>query len=221
MTRFELRNQFVEIERVGVEIHRRWGAVGRADSTRADRYADEHAAEIAWSRQLRRLEHQGYRPGRRDERFESAILRAPDDVNTYLVYADWLQEQNDARGLLISTMASGKPHDELLNSYATQFVPAVKATVNYAWKFGFIEHADFETPRWSAVRRVLRHPSSLVLKTIRLRDFSFGYYERATEWNALVPLLPPTITHIHVEPTSTLWRERGNLAPELQKLMVG
>lgn len=219
MTRFELGNQFVEVQRVGAEIHRRWGALGRTDASRADSYADEKAAEVAWNKQLRRLEHGGYRPGRRDERFERAILRAPDDANTYLVYADWLQEQNDARGLLISTMASGKPHEALLAKHADQLVPGVHERVKYAWKLGFIERAEFDAPTWATVRRVLRHPSSLVLRSVTVTNFELPWAGLVKTWNALVPLLPPTLTRIDVEPTSALWTTRSTLAPELRELV--
>lgn len=221
MTRFELGNLFVELEREGAEIHRRWGALGRSDFNRVDSYADPNAAEIAWTKQLRRLEHRGYRPGRRDERFERAILSSPDDTNTYLVYADWLQEQNDPRGLLISTMAAGRPHDALLNEHAAQFVPTMRKSVKYQWKLGFIERAHFEAPTWASVRRLLRHPSALVLRTIEVTKFELGWGEAVSSWNALVPLLPPTLTRIGVESTSALWTGRDNLAPELRKLVMG
>jgi uncharacterized protein (TIGR02996 family) len=38
----------------------------------------------------------------RNPDLEAAILRAPDDVNAYLVYGDWLQAQGDPRGELVA-----------------------------------------------------------------------------------------------------------------------
>lgn len=215
MTRFEHGDRFVELTPAGTTIHRRWGSVGHGTFERTDSYADEAVASQALLRQLRSLEHRGYRSGRSDARLEALIRANPDDERTYLVYADWLQEQNDPRGLLIATMAAGEPYQPLLDAHRAQFVPSIKQQLFYVWTLGFMTEAHLETPHWAVVRRVLRHPSAIVLRTLKIEAPSVGYGERLSDWNRLTPFLPATLTRIEVGERSALWTQRQSLAPEL------
>ena len=219
VTRFELGDRFVELSLEGATLHRRWGVTGRVDLARDDTYANEAEAALALRRQLRRFEHRGYRAGRRNPTLEAVMVERPDDVNAYLVYADWLQEQNDPRGELIATMAAGKPHDALLAANATQFIPPIRAKVDLHWELGFVREADFWGASWTNARRLLRHPSALVLRSLGLRQYARwadGNFDSAT----LVPLLPRTLARIEVDEADVLWTSRDRYAPELRRLLV-
>lgn len=219
VTRFELGNQFVELTLNGANIDTRWGATGRVDRQRTVQFSNEHEAAIGWSRQLRRLEHRGYRPGRSNAQLEAVIRANPNDANAYLVYADWLQEQNDARGLFISSMVRGQPYEHFFDEHAVLLRPNTKKTVNYTWRFGFIDSATFIEPTWATVRRVLRHPSSMLMRSLIVQSTELG--ESPPAWNALLSLLPPTLERIEFGESTVLWALRKHLAPELQKLLVG
>lgn len=219
MTRFEHGDRFVELERAGLELHRRWGAKGRSEHARSETFADDAAASTAWAQQLSRLEQRGYLPGKHNAQLAAVIRDNPDDEDAYLVYADWLLEQNDPRGELISAMVNLQPYDALLAKHAAQFVPAVKSHALYWWHWGFLLKAILHSPAWGTVRRVLQHPSSMVLRKLEVWGFQYGHREPVTMWNALVPFLPPTLERIEVEAIDTLWTERHQLAPELRRLI--
>lgn len=89
---------------------------------------------------------------KRNPELEAAIEKEPDNLDTYLVYGDWLQEQGDPRGELIALqcMAHGLPrkqareyleparellvrHEELLLGGLIGFRYKVK------WRLGFID----------------------------------------------------------------------------------
>lgn len=210
MTRFEKGELFVELELDGASIRRRWGRIAHTDFERVDTYGDHPAALEAMQRQLRRFEHHGYRPGRHDPELEAVLKSAPDAQNNYLVYADWLLAHGDPRGLLIMTMASGKSADALLDEHAMQFMPLTKYAT-YRWHLGFISSALVRKPTWGRVRQLFRHPSSLLLRTLIIRDMNaYDVRFEVPSWQAVLQHLPSTVTRIELEPQSALlpmWRD--------------
>lgn len=220
MTRFELGEQFVELELVADAVHHSWGARGRARLSRVQQHADAPAAALAFQRQLSNLQHRGYRSGFHDERFEALLRENPDDLNTLRAYGDWLQEQRDPRGELIATMLAGRPHEELLRAHGDQFLPPSASEVRYSWRGGFIERAEYVTPQWGTVRRLLRHSSALLLRSISVINFRLDWGQHADSWNELAPWLPPTLKRIEVSSESALWLRRNDLTPEIFSVLV-
>ena len=96
---------------------------------------------------------------------EALIRAAPDDPGPFLVYADWLQSQNDPRGELVTVQRARSlaPNDRLLRrretdlfaTHSTYFVPESLATMldvprrkgdrpgarcEVGWRMGFFDH---------------------------------------------------------------------------------
>ena len=219
MTRFELGDQFVELALIHDAIHQRWGARGREVHERVAQFGNVADAATEWARQLRRLEHRGYRSGFHEQRFEALLQENPENVDSYRAYADWLQEQGDPRGIFIVTMLEGHLHDEILKTHAVQLMPKVSNAL-FTWRHGFLDRVTLDAPKWPRVRRLLRHSSALVLRTIAIENFALGWGDQVLQWNGLVRWLPPTLTRIEVNAKSALWTERRLLSPQLSRLLV-
>jgi uncharacterized protein (TIGR02996 family) len=90
------------------------------ESTNEDRLTCEGPAAARWEhdRRVARAIAEGFRPasdaatpaGGRHAELEDAIRGSPDEPDAYLVYADWLQGQGDARGELICVQHATAEH---------------------------------------------------------------------------------------------------------------
>ncbi|WNZ64911.1 TIGR02996 domain-containing protein [Myxococcus sp. MxC21-1] len=128
---------------------------------------------------------------------EAAILEAPDNVDAYLVYGDWLQVQGDPRGELIAlqhaaSLATGTEASDLKRKVTTLIKKnrplllgalaeaAKEQEVTVEWHLGFIRSArlarkDFHST-WDvaeAAYELLTHPSARFIRglTIGMVDF--------------------------------------------------
>jgi len=163
---------------------------------------------------------------KRHPELEKAILADPYDALGYTVYADWLQEQGDPRGELMSlhlaaeTKRDGKAAKAaaaLLASKADYFLgPLADHTRTYdgndteafTWRFGFIHAAklshnqytaaDFEGSMAEVLETLLRHPSGRFLT-----ELVFGFNNDPNEdplddlIGILVKKAPATIRKLH------------------------
>lgn len=167
--RLERAGAFVELACHGPALARAWGPVGGAVAgARTVVQASPEAAEAAMLDQLRRLERKGFRVGHHDAAMEEAIVAAPDDPPRRLVYADWLTERGDPRGELITRMASGVPVDDLLARHPHHLAPPWMLGFLVEWRLGFVSVVDLADDL-SALPRLLRHPSFMVVEELRLR----------------------------------------------------
>lgn len=87
----------------------------------------------------------------RHPELEALIRAAPDEVEHYLVYSDWLQERSDPLGELIALGVAGdvtrferllKQHEERFLGPLARLVPE---QVALSWRFGFVQ--AIEAPR--------------------------------------------------------------------------
>lgn len=132
----------------------------------------------------------------RNPELEAAIAKNPHDLESYLVYADWLIEQGDPRGELVTAQAMterpGATADERRAALAVfarhrdYFLGALADTVRadaFDWKRGFIHHARIAstytvvtegTPSRvslaDVIGLVLAHPSARFLVKLTLGD---------------------------------------------------
>ena len=141
------------------------------------------------------------------EKLEAAIESNPDDVDAYLVYADYLQNQGDPRGELIVLQHQGKTAEanaliaraQLLGDLADFVTKApekarTKRVLQLEWQLGFIKraHIGWETYRGATRDEAVGHfvqflalPSTrflqeLVVGPVPASDFmSFGPWVKA------------------------------------------
>jgi uncharacterized protein (TIGR02996 family) len=76
----------------------------------------------------------GYFDEHREPNLEAAIARAPDSEEAWLVYADWLQEQDDPLGDRIA-----QPHRAAADAHWLEGLDAI----DVKWRHGMIERAFF------------------------------------------------------------------------------
>ena len=124
---------------------------------------------------------------------EAAIAAAPDDVATYLVYADWLESQGDRRCELIrmqhamrvrpdpsTFMAYKKRDEELRHSHGRVWLGPVVVECSYRvrldWRLGFVESARLddrqnasEVELASLVAALLDSPAGCLVRKLALR----------------------------------------------------
>jgi uncharacterized protein (TIGR02996 family) len=198
--RFEKASSFVELWREPRTLVRAFGPVNGEGHSRVEAFPDEERAKLAYARQVLRLEGKGYRSGAYNAPLMAAIKSNPADPAAYLVYADWLLDQGDARGELIMRMHKREVFQDLLEEHPVQLEPAwwQAQGVSVAWRLGFAQRLSIKfCADAGVIRRVLRHPSLEVLEELELEKvtrYSFGL--RQLE-EALLEL-PDTVTRVSV-----------------------
>jgi uncharacterized protein (TIGR02996 family) len=163
--------KFWEIKLDGESVTTRYGKIGtegQASEKAFDGKAEafkEHDKLIAEKTRKGYVEKGGGGGGASDKRnpdLEKAISADPYDVSAYAVYADWLQEQGDPRGELMSLQLASeaepgykvnkfdKAAEALIAKHAAYFLgPLADHTLTYdghdddafSWRFGFIHSA--------------------------------------------------------------------------------
>jgi uncharacterized protein (TIGR02996 family) len=135
----------------------------------------------------------------RNRELEAAIAAQPDDVASYLVYGDWLQEQGDRRGELVHVQhvlhATNDPalstlDEELRATYAHAWLGGLVATnahrVKLEWRLGFVDTARVDAspsePALAAlVTALLASPAGCLLRMLVLRARSAGELAEALD----------------------------------------
>ncbi|QSQ16321.1 TIGR02996 domain-containing protein [Myxococcus landrumensis] len=116
---------------------------------------------------------------------EAAIVQAPDAVDTYLVYGDWLQAQGDPRGELIALHHARTEASEFIHKHQRQLLGDELAgalqsrALELDWELGFIRaarvspHSPIAEARVrQLVRELLRHPSGRFLRELSVGGIS-------------------------------------------------
>ncbi|MCX5747434.1 MAG: TIGR02996 domain-containing protein [Proteobacteria bacterium] len=172
----------------------------------------------------------------RNADLERAIVDDPDDVDSYLVYADWLIEHGDPRGELITAQIAAERGDaaERRSAIAVfarhrpylfgQLADAVRADALH-WRRGFIHHAHLANPYLVVAegeriplaldviaRQLLQHPSARFLVKLTIGDVEppppRDYYS------------PPARTVLPTAVQPVLDGVAGELPPTLRELHV-
>ncbi len=105
MPRYEKRDHgFWEIEQRDAELWIRYGSSSRRETARTQRFDSVEEARAALEQKINYQLTKGYQlvPLANNDSLENAMIADPSDVGGYLVYADWLQGQEDPRGDLIA-----------------------------------------------------------------------------------------------------------------------
>jgi uncharacterized protein (TIGR02996 family) len=121
----------------------------------------------------------------RNLELERALIADPDDVATYLVYADWLQQEGDPRGELIARtiQAESDTNDDAKLRAATKRrierliarLIGELADLNPSWRRGFVDGVVLQRDRVRGpyperLAALFRDPSAALLRTIVLHD---------------------------------------------------
>jgi uncharacterized protein (TIGR02996 family) len=173
-------------------------------------------------------------------RVEEDLLRDPDNVETYLVYADLLQSRGDPRGELIAMdhrLLTHGPSPELQRARDALFARHREAwlgdlsehgpCVELSWRLGFIksarialdwDHYDAGVEPDQLLARLLAHPSARFLQELRLGMVNFegeNFYDGMID--VLVGAGPhPTLRRLHIgdydfpDETEISWTEVGD-----------
>lgn len=160
-------------------------------------------------------------------RLEEAIVAAPDSVEPYMVYGDWLSEQDDPLGRLIAVQIKRveKPRDKalideevlLLREHADVWLAELDGEEGFdaSWRWGFLDEARFglaDSPcsmdPLAALDALFRLPTSRFLRGLVLGDFGaeedFDYAPESDYSEILRAIgdlnIPPTLRRFGVEP---------------------
>jgi uncharacterized protein (TIGR02996 family) len=138
-------NKFWEIELDGSSFTTRYGKIGTDGQETTKDFGGPGEAKKAYDKLVAEKVKKGYEivegdgdeDGDDDEdgeapagavnpSLEAAILKDPDNVQNYLVYADWLQTQSDPRGELMAVQAAllGAPGDAKLLKREEELIAA-------------------------------------------------------------------------------------------------
>ncbi len=168
-------NKFWEIELTGTKYACKWGRLGGSTSMSSKDCGDAAAAKKAYDKLIAEKVKKGYalvggkaagkgkpmaKPkaspaAMRNAELEKAILANPDDPDPYLVYADWLQANGDARGELVVLQHAGKTKEAnaLLKKHGELFIGPFAnkqpETFELEWFCGFIKSATIGWPMFT------------------------------------------------------------------------
>lgn len=188
-------SKFWEVRLDGETLTTRYGKLGTEGQTTEKELESKTLAFKEYDKLIAEKVKKGYvekgggatAADKRHPELEKALFADPYDASAYAVYADWLQEQGDPRGELISLQLAtetkrdakiAKAAAALIESKADYFLgPLADHTKTYdgrdqdafTWRFGFIHSAqlshnqytddDFEGSMAEVLETLLRHPS--------------------------------------------------------------
>lgn len=143
----------VELGRAGVVVTRRHGRLGGPMREQVQTFVDEVEADRALLRMVDRTRRHGYQLGAQCPELIAAIDADPDDVDGYLVYADWLCERRNPHGELIQLMVAlwraGGDQPDLQAAiqghfarHRLHFVRPQWRELALGWRWGFIVSAS-------------------------------------------------------------------------------
>ncbi|MBX2799977.1 MAG: WGR domain-containing protein [Myxococcales bacterium] len=211
MARYEFQDgkshKFWEIEQQGNTFTVRYGRVGTDGQSNTKVFDSEAQARAEADKMIRSKTKKGYQPvaavaaapdPSENPELEAAVAANPDDADTWLVYADWLQGVGEPRGELIAAQARGESYSALLDTHSKaflgRFATDLKPYVQLTWAFGFWRTArafcDYESAEAmpdgvagiaSVVGHLLRHPSAQFLRELRI-GLTEGFMDGEADW---------------------------------------
>jgi uncharacterized protein (TIGR02996 family) len=205
---------FWEIALEAGALQMRHGLVGTAGKYEAEMCASIEAAAIEYERRVVGKLEEGYRECAdrrldvRTKALEQAIEADLDDVDAFLVYADWIQTLGDPRGGLIVAQAGGdrSAAQAYLADRAALFLGPLAEHTGYdgalldlAWHCGFIRRAKLTARNlWQAApekvfEQLLEHSSTRWLTELAI-DVSDRQGGNNDTW-AIQPVVDVLCTH--------------------------
>jgi uncharacterized protein (TIGR02996 family) len=210
--RFEGGSQFAEI--TWAERHVEVASGERLDVRDFETVRDaqfyvadtENRLRMLGQREVRAEE--AYPSGVRDATLELALAAYPDDATGYLVYADWLQQQDDPRGelIVVQEALAKKPRDRALLAEQERLLEqhtdllrgplALVGPVGLEWFCGFVRAVDLGA--WLATRGrsllgpLLAHTSFAFLRVLAAQPHNDASLVQ------LAPLLPRTLERLEL-----------------------
>jgi len=213
-------SKFWEISLSGNSFITRWGKIGTKGQEKTQSFSNAIEAKREHDKLVAEKTKKGYALAegqeapaededggdasslaKRNPELEAAIEKAPDNVEGYLVYGDWLQSQGDPRGELIALQcaahqASGEEATKLkrqgsalVRKYKKYLLGALADKedneVDVEWRFGFIKSArlargdfDSEFDVAEALKQLMALPSARFLRelTFGIADFEENSY---------------------------------------------
>jgi uncharacterized protein (TIGR02996 family) len=236
-------SKFWEITLSGNSFTTRWGKIGTKGQEKTQSFSNPIEAKREYDKLVNEKTKKGYElvddaggpaedeeggdtsgMAKRNPELEAAIEKAPDNVEAYLVYGDWLQSQGDPRGELIAIQCAAHQAEgeeaKKLKSKASGLVRKYKEyllgplvneekvqeeEVQVEWQFGFIKSArlargdfdsDFDVA--GAVKQLLALPSGRFLRelTLGMADFEENSYHAVID--ALAEVGCPTLEKLFI-----------------------
>jgi uncharacterized protein (TIGR02996 family) len=188
------RFSFWEIAVDGPALELRHGPVGTVGKHEVEMCASDQRARVEYDQRIAEKLAGGFhectdrRLDTRTRALEEAIEVNPDDVATYLVYADWIQTLGDPRGGLIVAQAAGASspaavaylaaHAELFLGPLVEHVGYDGALLDLTWRCGFIQRAQLSARDvWTGnatrvFEQLLAHPSARWLTELALHVYN-------------------------------------------------
>lgn len=159
-------------------------------------YPDEVQTKHAAARRLHSLQMAGYELGVHHPGLLARIAADPDEVEHYLVYADWLLEQGDPRGELIRVMERLEQlpvnlelelrRATLWEQHELRFRRLGWAQLDLRWRWGFVESLHLEASvsdvgrvaygSWleTTILSVYQHPSGRFIRRVHAGERIFA-----------------------------------------------
>jgi uncharacterized protein (TIGR02996 family) len=201
-------SKFWEIELDGSSFTTTYGRIGAAGQSTSKDFGSDGEAEEEYQKLVCEKVKKGYQlvsgapvgavpAGRSNPELEAAIRANPDDPQAYLVYADWLQSQNDPRGELIVLQhtkatnpgriaAAAAQEQKLLEKHPKELLGPVgkdpERFTELEWRFGYFRKVkialDYDVYQEGyrlerLLKALLEHPSSSFLEELVLGAESF------------------------------------------------
>jgi uncharacterized protein (TIGR02996 family) len=236
-------NKFWEITLSGNSFTTRWGKIGTKGQEKTQSFSNPIEAKSEYEKLINEKTKKGYElvgdaggseedeeggdtsgTAKRNPELEAAIEKAPDNVEAYLVYGDWLQSQGDPRGELIALQCAAhqaegeeatklkRQASALVRKYKEYLLgPLVDPEtvqdeeVEVEWRFGFIKSArlargDFDSnfDAAQAAKQLFALPSGRFLRelTIGMADFEENSYDDLMD--ALKDVRCPTLEKLFI-----------------------
>ncbi len=161
-------NKFWEIELKGSTYRCKWGRIGGSTSMNSKDCGTAAAGKKAYDKLIAEKVKKGYAlaGGKKAEKatpvgearnaaLEKAIIADPDDLESYLVLADWMIGQGNPRGELAVFQRNGrtKQANTLLKKHAAFFLGSFATdkpkTFELEWSLGFIKKAKIGWPMYT------------------------------------------------------------------------
>ncbi len=269
MPRYELSegtsNKFWEIELEGSSFTTRYGRIGTDGQSTTKDFKSPADAKKAYDKLVQEKVNKGYElvgdegdeggdedddgeavEGASNRALEAAILEDPDKVEGYLVYADWLQTQDDPRGELMAVEAAlaASPGDaklkarneELLAEHAEALLGDLAEEEHFhpTWELGGIRAATISDPDEEYAELSGEAAAEMVSKLFKLpaarflRELTVGVLEDEDgqpDWSPIVAAIakgdvPAALRLLRIScgEYQISWTQLGDLGKTYKKL---
>lgn len=196
-------NKFWEIELKGKGVAVRYGKIGTEGRTTKKNFSSAQEAKASYDKQIREKERKGYSipgsvlktpkvqvtPAKINPKLEAKIEKSPDDIQNYIIYGDWLEDQGDERGDLIAFQTQSPQTPKAKRAAKTLIRSASiwgelheldDVIVVEAWRWGFIQSVKVQNVSERSELFGGDEPAVDIAKIVgQLLDSSFGRFTQS------------------------------------------